>query len=521
VVLVVGLLITATMSLGARTIHDDNEDRLLRQRVHEAAAVIETALPAVQTPLASGALLAAATGGRPEAFRELLRPAVGDDGPFASASLWTLAGSEPRRLATLGTRPKLVDRGPDAVRATLTRAATRQTMSVLDLLDAPDRRLGYAVPAPGDARYVAYAEAGLPSGRRAPIDDDAAFSDVDYALYLGARRDPERLLASSTGGEVPLQGRLAKEAVPFGDRRLLIVFEPRTDLGGAFLARLPWILAAAGLVLTLAAAALAEFLIRRRKHAEQLAGELEQSTREIARLLENQRTVAHTLQHSLLPEELPEVEGLQLGARYVSGVEGIDIGGDWYDVVLLQDGRLFFVVGDVSGRGVRAATVMASLRYAIRAYAADGDDPATVLRKVSKLLNVGRDGNFATVLCGVIDVTGHEVTLASAGHPYPLLLANGHADYVPMSNGVPVGVSSPNGYHPVIVSIPAGATLLVFTDGLVERRGETLDAGFDRLRDATSGIPGSLDDLLAKVVGDLVDAGAEDDTAVLGIRWTD
>jgi serine phosphatase RsbU (regulator of sigma subunit) len=520
VVLVVGLVVTATMALGARAIHDDNEDRLLRQRVHEAAAVVETALPAVQTPLASGALLAAANG-RPEAFRGLLRPTVGDDGPFVSASLWTLAGPEPRRLATVGMRPKLVDRGPDAVRETLTRAATRQTMSVLDLLDAPDRRLGYAAPAPGDARFVAYAEARLPSGRRAPIDEDAAFSDVDYALYLGPRRDPELLLASSTGGEVPLEGRIAKEAVPFGDRQLLIVFTPRTDLGGEFLARLPWILALAGLVLTLGATALAEFLIRRRKHAERLAGELEESSREIARLLENQRTVAFTLQHSLLPEELPEVDGLQLGARYVSGVEGVDIGGDWYDVMQLDDGRLFFVVGDVSGRGVRAATVMASLRYAIRAYAAEGDDPAAVLRKVSKLINVGRDGSFATVLCGVIDVPRHEVTLASAGHPYPLLLANGHADYVPMNNGVPVGVSGPNGYHPVIVSIPARATLLVFTDGLVERRGETLDAGFDRLRDASTATGGSLDDLLGTVVDELAYAGTEDDTAVLGIRWTD
>jgi serine phosphatase RsbU (regulator of sigma subunit) len=394
-------------------------------------------------------------------------------------------------------------------------------MSIVDLLDPPDRRVGYAVAAPGNARFVAYAEVKLPPGRRVQVDEDAAFAGVDYALYLGNRRDPERLLASSTEGRVPLDGRVAQEAVTFGDTQLLLVFEPRTELGGAFLADLPWYLAAAGLVLSLAAAALAEWLIRRRKHAEYLAGELAAIARENARLLENQRTVASTLQHSLLPDELPAVEGLQLGVRYVAGAEGVDIGGDWYDLVRLDDDRLFFVVGDVSGRGLRAATVMASLRYAIRAYAADGDDPATVLTKLTRLLSVGRDGNFATVLCGVIDVGRHEVTLASAGHPYPLLLANGHADFVPMSNGVPVGVGGPNGYHPVIVSIPARATLLVYTDGLVERRGETLDAGFERLREASAGVAGSLDDLLGQVVDELMREGAEDDTALLGIRWTD
>jgi serine phosphatase RsbU (regulator of sigma subunit) len=89
-----------------------------------------------------------------------------------------------------------------------------------------------------------------------------------------------------------------------------------------------------------------------------------------------------------------------------------------------------------------------------------------------------------------------------------------------MSNGVPVGVVPSDGYQRVIVSIPARATLLVFTDGLVERRGEPLDAGFSRLRTATAGFDGSLEDLLTKVVSELSYAGAEDDTALLGIRWT-
>jgi serine phosphatase RsbU (regulator of sigma subunit) len=282
---------------------------------------------------------------------------------------------------------------------------------------------------------------------------------------------------------------------------------------------LPWVLAAAGVVLTLGAAALAEWLIRRRERAEALAAELRKIAAENARLLADQRTVAATLQHSLLPEALPEVVGLELGVRYVAGVEGVDIGGDWYDVVTLDDGRLFFVVGDVSGRGLRAATVMASLRYAIRAYAAQGDDPATVLTKLTKLLSVARDGAFATVLCGIIDVERHEATIASAGHPYPLLVTNGSTEFVPTRNGVPVGVTGTEPYESVTASIPANATLLAFTDGLVERRGEALDVGFQRLRDSSAGANGSLEDLLTRVVHDAEHAGTQDDTAVLGIRW--
>ena len=132
-----------------------------------------------------------------------------------------------------------------------------------------------------------------------------------------------------------------------------------------------------------------ERLVRRRTHAEFLA---EQN----ARLFSEQRSVAQTLQHSLLPEQLPDFDGLELAVRYVPGVDGVEIGGDWYDVIGRDNGDIIFVVGDVSGRGLRAATVMASLRYAIRAYAAQGDDPAIILAKLAKLIDIVRDGHFAT-----------------------------------------------------------------------------------------------------------------------------
>jgi serine phosphatase RsbU (regulator of sigma subunit) len=521
VVLVIGFAITATMTIGARSLRDDNEDRLLRQRVHEAAAVAQAAIPNTTTPLSSAVVVALSTNGDQTAFQRIATPIMQAKRPFTGMSLWRIGDGNSAPIAAAGIAPEIARWTPEQRRALFNEVAQMKGMKLLDLLGGPDRRLGYAIASPpaNGVRYLAYGEAVLPRERQARIASDSAFSDLDYALYIGKQQDTRHLLASSTAGAVPFTGRQDSESVPFGDSQLTIVLKPHTNLGGTFLNQLPWLLAIAGTIITLAAAALAEWLVRRRRHAEDLADELQKIAAENASLLADQRTVAYTLQHSLLPEDLPRVEGIELGVRYVAGVEGVDIGGDWYDVIRLDDDRLFFVVGDVSGRGLRAATIMASLRYAIRAYATQGDGPATVLSKLSKLLNVTRDGSFATVLCGIVDPEHRQVTLASAGHPYPLLVADGVSEFVRIHNGVPVGVNGRDPYETVTVELPPRGTMLVFTDGLVERRGEGLDVGFERLRTATTDVEGSLEELLTKIVHDVTYDDSEDDTAVLGIRW--
>src|SRR5262249_51869070 len=157
----------------------------------------------------------------------------------------------------------------------------------------------------------------------------------------------------------------------------------------------------------IAAALLTERLVRRRTTAER------RST-EVGLLYEEQRSVAETLQHALLPQRLPTVSGMQIAARYLPGGSDADIGGDWYGVVRLEDGRFVFVVGDVSGRGVSAAAVMASLQFACRAYALEGHPPSRILDQLMKNVEITRDGHFATVLCGLVDVGTHQVTLANA-----------------------------------------------------------------------------------------------------------
>jgi serine phosphatase RsbU (regulator of sigma subunit) len=201
----------------------------------------------------------------------------------------------------------------------------------------------------------------------------------------------------------------------------------------------------------------------------------------------------------------------------------VDIGGDWYDLIERPGERLLLVIGDVSGRGLRAATTMASLRHAIRAYAAQNDDPPTILRKLSQLLSVTDDRQFATVLC--VEVTGdrQELTVTSAGHLPPLLIGPDQAAYVDVQVGLPVGVQRGSAYSSTTVSAPAGATLLAFTDGLVERRGETLDVGLARLARLAANASredGLLSSLLDTLLTGLRDGLALDDIAIVGLRWT-
>src|ERR1700749_2526194 len=160
----------------------------------------------------------------------------------------------------------------------------------------------------------------------------------------------------------------------------------------------------------------------------------------------------------MLPEALPKIQGVETSARYETGVEGVDIGGDWYDLIALDDHRLLLVVGDVSGRGGRAAATMAALRFAIQAYAAQNDPPDAILSKLSKLVNVGRTGQLATILCALVDVEAHRLTVTSAGHLPPLLISNGIGKFITSSVGVPIGVNTGATYTSTAVSTPPAST---------------------------------------------------------------
>jgi serine phosphatase RsbU (regulator of sigma subunit) len=518
--LVVGLAVTAAFALISLALYNRNETRLLNLRVRELGSVLSAAVVSTQTPLASAAALADATDGNPQKFRAFMAPYVGPGRQFASASLWPLTGAHLAPSTVTGAAPVLLSLPGQAARF-FARAKHESLLNVTGLLTSSKPGLGYEYATPGAKRgYAAYAESPLPADRRSKLSSNSAFADLNYVLYLGRTRRTEDLLVTSLR-HLPATGRQASDVVPFGDDEFTLVVTPQGSLGGTFFESLPWIIAVVGVLLSLAAALMTDRLARRRQHAERLARDLDRVATENREMYAEQRSIAETLQHALLPEELPELAGLQVSALYVPAASGIDVGGDWYDIVAAGEDQVFVMIGDVSGHGLRAATTMASLRHAALAYAAQDYSPAAVLSKLSDFVNSTAHDYFATMLCALIDVPAHRLTVSSAGHMAPLLLDGEQARFVEFDVNVPIGVKRVSPYGEATISVNAGTTLIAFTDGLVERRGEILDTGLARLRDAAGAQALELSELLRDLARGLSSDDHHDDTAIVGVRWQD
>jgi serine phosphatase RsbU (regulator of sigma subunit) len=518
--LVIGLLVTAALVLVSHSQYTSNEKRLLNLRVRDAAALLAESVPSTEAALAAAVEQADFTGGSVQRFRRLVGSEVGSgSGQFLSLSLWKLSSLNAGPVAVVGTRPKLAA-SPRNASALLSAAGRKAVLNVTGLLQAPDLRLGYAYANPTESGgYVVYGERPLPAGRRSRLASTSQFGGLDYAIYLGGKQTPQALLVTDRA-DLPLPSPSSAQTVPYGNNSLTLAMSSRVALAGSLPKDLPWISALLGVVLTIAAAFMTLRLTQRRRGAEDLAGRLEVTANENERLYAEQRSIAQTLQHALLPDALPQIPGMEASARYEAGVEGIDIGGDWYDVIDIDDRRALLVVGDVSGRGLKAATTMAELRYAIRAYAAQSDGPAEILTKISRLVSVVESGQLATVLCATVDTEARQLSITSAGHLPLLLLANGDGRYLDMEIGLPIGVEEGTVYHSTTVTVPSDATVVAFTDGLVERRGESIDQGLERLRTVATGHDAGLPELLGRLVSQMANGRSEDDIAIVGVRWT-
>ena len=518
VAFLLGLAVTAGFTLTSLALYDHNENHLLRLRARQVGSVLTAAVPSIQSTLASAAELADATGGNAQKFRQFMAPYAGPGRQFASASLWPLQASKLAPTVVVGTAPVLASL-PAQARSLFAHAEHTRLLNTTGILGSAHPSVGFEFSTPDVKHgFAVYVENPLPKDRHSALAGNSAFSDLNYVLYLGRSRNPKNLLVTSLH-RFPIKGRRASDVVPFGDSAFTLVVTPRGPLGGTFFASLPWIIVIVGVLISLAAALMTDRLARRRQHAEQLTGVLDRVAAENHQLYTEQRGIAQTLQHALLPDTLPDFKGLQVSARYVPAASGIDVGGDWYDVVAIDDRRVLLVIGDVSGHGLHAATTMALLRHATLAYAAEERDPATVLTKLSDFVNSGAHDYFATMLCALIDTDAHRLTIASAGHMAPLLIDGDDGRYPEIDANVPIGVERSSDYQETTVSVAPNATLIAFTDGLVERRGEVLDTGLDRLRDAATGQRLALDDLVAMVTRDVASEAHQDDTAIVVIKW--
>ena len=240
-----------------------------------------------------------------------------------------------------------------------------------------------------------------------------------------------------------------------------------------------------------------------------------------ARHFESERSIAEILQRSVLPSVLPRVAGVQIAARYLPGTQGVDIGGDWFDAVELRDGRLGLVVGDVVGKGVQAAANMGQLRNALRAISVERLKPPSALARLDRLASDGLDATFATVVYAVFDSKAGVLRHSSAGHPPPVVaFPDGRVELLEGGRGLPLGTGLGPKYRQSVVALPAGSIVLLYTDGLVERRGGSIDDGIEALVAAIRDGPNDAEQLLEHILDNLVEgAHRADDIAILAARF--
>src|SRR5256886_934346 len=235
-----------------------------------------------------------------------------------------------------------------------------------------------------------------------------------------------------------------------------------------------------------------------------------------ARMYAHQRSIAETLQRSLLRKELPQLPAMSVAARYLPARPGVEVGGDWYDVFLLPDTRIGMVMGDVAGRGLEAASVMGEIQHALRAYALEGHPPGVVLSRLNRLLELRE---MATILYLVFDPDSWSVRFANAGHLPPLVISPVGQAALLEGGAPPLGSSPLTVYGEHVAAIAPGATIILFTDGLVEVRGESLDAGLARLVAAASThARDDLEMLLDRLLSQVGSDSPADDVALLAVR---
>jgi serine phosphatase RsbU (regulator of sigma subunit) len=196
--------------------------------------------------------------------------------------------------------------------------------------------------------------------------------------------------------------------------------------------------------------------------------------------------IAETLQRNLLPDHLPDIPGVAVAARYVPATADLHVGGDWYDVIQLRGALVGLVIGDVAGHGLQAAAAMAQLRMAVRAYAVRDPAPVAVMNGMHELVRELQVAEMVTLLYVLYDPEAATIRFVSAGHPPALLIDGTGARYVEGGLSPPLGVLGDCDYTEATQQLPPGATLLLYTDGLVEKRTQSIQDGLDQLRTEAS-----------------------------------
>jgi serine phosphatase RsbU (regulator of sigma subunit) len=512
IALLLGLVATTVTALIIGAVVRDQERRLLQERTDEIALVFRANLTAVRGQLTAQGGLLRATRGSPTAYTQAATQAVAD-GPGRLTFAWlrpdpAVHGYRVTAAAGLGLRPGEVVN--DVRTRTLDRARAAKDYVTTEVM-GPERRLGFAMGAPtAPPGTVLYREVALgPLG--APRDAGTApFSELDVAIYGVPHARPAQVLTSTTS-RLPMRDGAIDQPLQSGASRWLLSVRAREALVGGVADSAPWVTLAAGLVGSLLVAAVVEIAARRRKAT--LA------------VYASEHRVAETLQRSLLPV-LPDLPQLDLAARYLASGVGQQVGGDWFDVFPIGGDRVGLAVGDVIGHDLEAASAMAQIRAALRAYAVHGDPPVTVITALGHLVDTFRLTQLVTVVYGVLEPAGPDgsrlLRYTNAGHLPPFLRhPDGYVEALTGGGSVVIGAPMLPAHAQAELLIEPGATLVLFTDGLVEVPGSSLDDALDRLSGALAEQhDADADTICRQLLSAMPPGELRDDVALLAVRLT-
>ncbi|HWD08441.1 MAG TPA: SpoIIE family protein phosphatase [Actinomycetota bacterium] len=257
--------------------------------------------------------------------------------------------------------------------------------------------------------------------------------------------------------------------------------------------------------------------ITERRRVEAEAGALA----ERERAMRQSKEIAEALQRALLPEQLGEIPGLDVAARYLPGSAGLEVGGDWYDVIPSSSGAVCLAIGDVVGRGLRAAATMGQLRTALRAYALEESSPGRVIDRLEGLVKWLPEAAMTTLVFAVYEPDAGILTYSCAGHPPPLVVhSDGTAFYLEEGRGTPLGVQQ-GGISEGAAVLEPGSLLVFYTDGLIERPGAGIDNGMDLLAEVARETAARGPDAVCEAVTEALisDSDSNDDVALLVVSF--
>ncbi len=471
--LVAVLLLLASGASAWLTHHvvSDQEHKLLSERANEISLVLQQTVTSVSTQMTSLARLArlARAGEDPSLFLSEASADLTSPTAEALALLQPEAGTDDYRVVAAVGRG--LDPGQSLTGAAAAAAALSGRSSGLVATPvyraAAGREVGFALSAGAGAVVYRQSILGPPQPARS---SSSAFSDVRVVLYAADRPDPDQLLVT-TAVHLPLSGSVLYQPYLVGSSHWLLGTQAAQPLVGSVAEDAPWAVLGVGLAGTVLVLMVVESTFRRRDAA--LA------------LYRSEHRFAEALQERLLrPLESPS--GLEVASRYVAASDGQQVGGDWFDLFDLGQGRVGVVIGDVMGHDVEAAAAMAQIRAGLRAYAVEAGSPAEVVARLGTFVETFQAALIVTLVYGILGGPASDgsrlFTWANAGHLPPVLrLAGGGTVQLDGGSSPMLGAPHGQGRPDCSVTVPAGATLLLYTDGLVETRSIDLGQSIDLL----------------------------------------